>query len=383
MIGMSSLVARGIGEKNENIVFKTAESGLFIAVIVTVLMLAGVLPFAKNMLIAFGAKGDYLTHSYDYLMYMMPTGAMIFFTSVFYGILQGEGLMKHVMAATLISTLLNIVLDPIFIFVLNMDVKGAAIATDIAQLSSFIYLLLVFLRGKSLIKIEWKLSNVKLDIIKKILIIGIPQSLAQIIMSLSFVILNRIIIHIDKLALTAFSLCGRFDQAVLMPIFAIGSATITIVGQNSGRGNFERVEMAWKTIYKTAAVIVFFLALVLIFLSPFIYPLFSNVDKVVWYAVTQTRILELSFIFAVIGILARSVFQAIGYPMPAVIITLLRLILIAVPAVAILVFVFDLGIYGVWFGMMFGNGCSALISYFWVKKAIFKLKNGQLKTVGT
>ncbi len=106
-------------------------------------------------------------------------------------------------------------------------------------------------------------------------------------------------------------------------------------------------------------------------------------DIVINYAVTQTRIVVYTYIFAVVGIMERPVFQAIGYPMPALIMTILRMLILNVPSILILVYVFDLKMYGVWFGMIVGNLTSAVISYLRVKSWFVKLKTGEIKVIKT
>lgn len=373
LIGISSLVARSIGARNRDVLNKTAESGLIIAIVVSVLLVLFCYIFDEQIVHALGARGDYYTHALEYFQYIIPAAVLMFIGNVFFGIIQGEGLMDKLMKAMIIGTLINIALDPVFIFLLGMKVKGAAVATCISQLVSVIYVVSIFLQKKTLVQIDWKVKNIDLGIVKQIITIGLPQTAGQITMAMSFLIFNRIVISIDPFALTAFSLCGRFDMVVLTPIFAIASALITMIGQNYGRGNYERVKSIWWIgILSAIATVAFVAALVVIF-APSIYPFFSDVDQVVQYAVTQTRIIEFTFIFAAIGILARSTFQAVGYPLPALVIPILRLVVIAVPAVYFYVYVLDIGIYGVWFGIITGNSISAFISLIWTQKTLKKL----------
>lgn len=377
-VGISSLVARGIGEGNTAFLNRTSESGLTIAIVLgTILIIAGYV-FDESILHMLGAEGDFFIHGLEYFRYIIPVAALMFIASVFNGILQGEGQMKFVMISMIIGTLGNVILDPLFIFTFNLGIRGAAIATGVSQIISVLYLISVFLRGKTLVHVEWKLSNISKISMVKIANIGLPQALSQIIMSFSFLIFNRVVVDIDPLALTAFSLCGRFDMAVLMPIFAIGAALVTMVGQNAGRGNFTRIMSIWKISLLSATFIVVIIASIMIIFANSIYSFFSNIDAVVNYAVIQTRIIEYSFIFAVVGILGRSLFQGIGYPIPALIITLLRLVIVSVPAVFVYVYVFNLGMYGVWFGLITGNTIGALFSLVWGTRTIKRLEQKKL-----
>lgn len=379
LVGISSQVARGIGERNNTIINSTIESGLFIAIILSIIIIVFAYLFDQEILDLLGAQGLYRFHALEYFRYIIPAASIMFIMSVFNGILQGEGLMKYVMISMIIGTVGNIILDPVFIFVLHLGVRGAALATDIAQVFAVLYGVSIFIKGKTLIKATWKKESIHWTTVKNIISIGVPQSLAQILMAISFLIFNRVVVGIDPYAFTAFALCGRFDQAVLMPIFALGAAVVTMVGQNAGRRNFERVQTIWLYSLLSSAGAVLFMASLMFIFAPNIYGFFSSIQEVVNYSVIQTRILEYSFIFAAIGIISRSFFQATGFPLPALIITLMRLIIIAVPAVLIYVYIFHLKMYGVWFGLLTGNSLSAFISYFWTLRTLKRLKNGSLK----
>ena len=379
MVGTSSLVARAIGEKNVKVLSTTAESGMLISFILSVISLVILLPFAPRILIALGAEGDYYVHGLEYLRYIIPAGPVIFFAMIFLGILQGEGLVKYVMNSMLIGTALNIILDPVFIFLLGLNVRGAAIATVIAQAVAMVYVVTVFIRNKSSIRINWAVSNIKLSTIKDIAAIGLPQSISMILMSLSFVIFNRIVIEIDTLALTAFALCGRFEQIMLMPAMAIGAAIVTIVGQNSGRGNFLRVKETMKQARLLGLISVGALTALIVGFAPLIFKPFTDVEQVRWYAVMQYRVVSVGYLAALVGITGRSFFQAIGYPLPALFITLLRLILVALPVMLVLIYIFDLGIWGVWIGLVSGSMCSMVVSLLWVRRSINRLESGKMK----
>ncbi|MDC7240728.1 MAG: MATE family efflux transporter [Spirochaetales bacterium] len=379
MVGVSSLVARAIGEENRSVLNRTAESGLALSLVLTVLCLTVVSIWGDSLVGMMGAEGDFYTHGYNYLVYIAPAALFIFFGNVFIGILQGEGLMKPVMTGMILGTVTNIILDPVFIFLLDMDVRGAALATVIGQIFSFVYILGVFLKNRSTIRIEWKIRNISREIIGKIAAIGLPQSMGMMLMALSFIFFNRLVVGIDPLALTAFSLFGRFEQLVLMPAFALSAAVVTIVGQNSARGLIDR---SWETMKKTyflGVSVVVVLALLMMAAASRVYPLFSDIPRVIDYAVRQTYTMELFYACALVGIVNRSFFQAVGHPIPALILTLLRTILIALPLSYLFVLQFDMGIEGVWWGLIAGSSSSMILSLIWVRYTISRLKRGQYR----
>ncbi|MBN2618278.1 MAG: MATE family efflux transporter [Spirochaetales bacterium] len=391
-VGMSALVAKGIGEKDDNIIYKTAESGLFIALIISIIMYIFGYGFSKQIIISLGATGDYFTYGHDYFVYILPIAGFMFFGNVLAGILQGEGLMNKFMKFMIIGTVINIILDPIFIFneidlkfisipTLGLGVKGAAIATVIGQAVSFLYLVSIFLRKQTLVTIEWKFSHVTPSIMSRIIKIGFPQSFGQLIMSAAFLVMNRIATHIDPMIVTSSSLVGRMEQLVYMPIFAIAAATITIVGQNLGRNNLDRVEKTWKTSMLISSLIVFVIAALYFIFAQYIYGAFKQSDIVTNYAIAQTRVIMPFTMLSVIVIITRSVYQAIGYPIAGLIITSLRFFVVVIPAMILYVYVFDLGFYGMLYGHITSILTTALVAWIWMKSSMKKLKNGTLKTL--
>ena len=384
MMGVSSLVARAIGEKNHKVLDRTAESGLFIAVCLSLLSLGLILGFGPYLVSSFGAEGDYFTHGWTYLKNIIWVAPFAFLGNVFIGILQGEGQMKKVMNAMILGTMINIVFDPVFIFLMHMDVKGAALATVLGQAGAFVYVLSVFLKQQSSIRIHWKIANVKRKIILNILTIGLPQSMAMILMAISFIFFNHLVISIDPLALTAFSLFGRFEQLVLMPSFALSAAVVTIVGQNAARGLFDRSWEVMKRAYLSGIVVILVLAAAMVMAAPVIYTRFSSIDSVVNYAVRQTYTQEFFYIFALLGITNRSFFQAIGHPLPALLLTLLRTILLSLPLSYLYVKGFGMGVEGVWWGLNTGSLITALcVSTPWVRVIISRLRKGTFKVKST
>lgn len=391
-VGMSALVAKGIGEKDDNIIYKTAESGLFIAAIMSLLLIILGYMFSDEIIYALGAKGDYFKYGHEYFVYILPVTGFMFLGGVLSGILQGEGLMQKFMKSMIIGTLLNIILDPIFIFDqidlklfvipgFGYGVKGAAIATVIGQSFAFIYTLSVFIRKQTLIVIEWKFSHITSSIIKRIVKIGFPQSFGQMIMSGAFIVINKIATHIDPMIVTSSSLVGRIEQLVYMPIFAIAAATITIVGQNTGRKNMDRVEKTWKAGMAISAIIVSITSATFFIFAHKIYGAFNQAESVTNYAVTQTRVIMPFMLVTAIVIITRSVYQAIGYPIPGLIITSLRFFIIVIPVMYYFVYILELGFMGMMYAHITSMLSTAIIAWFWMRSSMKKLKAGTLKII--
>ena len=173
---------------------------------------------------------------------------------------------------------------------------------------------------------------------------------------------------IDPQAVAAFVICIRFEQILLMPILSIGTAVITMVGQNFGAGCHDRVLAVWWKGLFIELLLVSAAVVVLVAVSSRIYPLFSTVTTVTDYAVRQTRVVAPSYLAVSVIVLVRTFFQGLGRPLPGVVGNLLRSIVIAVPAAILYALVLGRGVPGVWFGMVTGNVLAVFVSVIWVSK---------------
>ncbi|MCG8454300.1 MAG: MATE family efflux transporter [Spirochaetales bacterium] len=384
MIGVSSLVARAIGERDNGVLSRVADSGVALALVLGVLSVLLGYIFSDGIVSAMGAQGDYARHALDYFQWILPGLGAMLTMQVLIGVIQGEGQVKYMMRAMILGNLVNIFLDPFFILErvaflpgLNMGVRGAALATVLGQSLAAVYLIWVFAAKKTRVPVAWSPKHVRLHLIEKILSVGFPQTLAQIMMSVTFLVLNRIMIGIDPRTVTAASLCGRMDQIVLIPIFALSSALMTVVGQNMGRGLMERARKSWRIGALIAIASVTVTATMMVLLAPLVYSIFTSDATVLRYSVLQTYILEYSFLFAAVAITARAVFQANGRPWPALVITGLRMLGFVLPFVYIFTSLFHWGIYGVWGGIIAGNLIVAVLAVTWTEGYWKKLLSGQ------
>jgi putative MATE family efflux protein len=299
--------------------------------------------------------------------------------NVFNGIIMGEGRMRQIMIAAIIATMANCGLDPLFIFILGLGVRGAGLATVASQLIAGIYIISVFLSGKTETPLRLRMHSVDWFVVKRVVVVGLPQTAGQLAISVGYFMFNRILIGIDPRAVAAFVVCVRFEQILLMPILAIGTAVITMVGQSSGAGRYDRVYAIWWHGLLLELLLVGSAAAALMGAAPRIYPLFSKVALVTDYAVRQTRIVAPSYVAVAVTVLVRTFFQGLGKSLPGVVGNLLRSMIIAVPAALAYAVVFDLGVRGVWLGMVTGNILAAVASVLWISKTLSRFGSRRLQ----
>jgi Na+-driven multidrug efflux pump len=236
-----------------------------------------------------------------------------------------------------------------------------------------VYALVMFNGKGSRLPLTFNITKCKGIYLREIVRIGFPNFLSMASMSISFMVLNKIVGSIGQTEMNGWALVGRMDQIVLVPSFAISGATISMIAQNFGRGNLDRVKKIYYTSIRLGITVVAAVACAYMIASPFFFPFFSSVPEVVHAAVRQVLLVSLTFVGVSVAIISTSAFQATGKPLPALIISLVRMGLISIPLALIFVFVIPLGMFGVFVAIMIGNIAAMPISYYWTKKHLHKL----------
>jgi putative MATE family efflux protein len=270
-------------------------------------------------------------------------------------------------------------LDPLLIFYFGMGVAGAGLATSLGIAVAAAYVIGIFMRQKSSIRIHWDLTKARVKLISEILRVGSVQSLQNLAMSVTFMFLNNIVSSIGQDAMNSWALCSRTDQIILIPAIAISGATISMVGQNYGRGNLARVQSIYKQNILLGLVMVLILAIAYIIAAEWIFSGFSSVEGVISGSVFQVRALSFTFVGVSTAMISGSTFQATGKPMPALIITLIRMIILVVPAAYLLVYIFDMKMPGVFISIAVGNAVVLPLSWVWTR---LHLKNLKVRAIG-
>ncbi len=367
-VATSSIIARAIGEHDERRAETVAGSGFLMAAAISVTVIVLGYTFDTQVIGALGARGEYFDHALGYLRYILPGVLLLCMGSVFAGILQAHGQMKAVMLALAVGTAANMVLDPLLIRVLDLRLKGAALATVLSQFGIVAYYVRTASRRRLVHFGRLKKNFVDLGTVRSIAKLAAPVSFSQLAVAFSYLVYNRIIADIDLLVVTSFSLCARFDQIVMMPVSAISVALNTLVGQNVGRKNHERVRVIWRVALACACGVVLILATAMILFAPFLYGSLQKNTVVLGYAIRQTRIMEYGFLFSAVCMLAGAVFQGMGKARPIIVITFVQLFLVALPLIWTLKALYGLDMNVVWGSLLAGNFAAASVSLLWIRR---------------
>lgn len=337
-LGANSLVAIRLGQNRKEEAQGIFGNALVLLILTSLVLSTTGLIFLKPFLKLLGTSEDILPYALDYLSIILLGGV---FQSVGMGMnnfIRSEGNPKIAMYTMLAGAVTNTVLDPIFIFVFDWGMKGAALATIFSQAASAAGVLLYFLRGKSLLKITIKNLRLKLSYIVKIISLGAGPFAMQIAASiLNFIMNANLGAYGGDIAISGMGIVNGIVTLTIMPVFGINQGVQPIIGYNYGAKKYDRVKEAYKlaVVFATVIVVIGWTATRL-FPAQMVY-LFNKKDtELIDFGIFAIKRFLIFFPIVGFQIVSSNYFQAIGKPRHSALLGLSRQVLILIPALIIL-----------------------------------------------
>ena len=383
--GITATIARAIGEQDKKKADDAAKHGLLIALFMGVSLTVLGLLTGKKVLAMLGSPSELIDESWSYLRVTCYGMIFIVFSIVFRSILAGEGDMKFPVMVAATGTILNIILDPIFIFDLDeyggfgldMGVKGAAAASVVSQMIVFfIFIFMLLFKDHAYITFDMQDFTFSKDIMKEILVVGIPSSVSMIIMSFGQGVFNYIlIIGYGPNAVAAYTISGRLDMLMFLPIMGIATGLVTTVGMFAGAKRYDKVRSIINYAISRAFVIVAIASSIVYVLAPSIISLFTNDENIKEIGVSALRTLCFTYPFVGIAMPCGRIMQGLGQGIPVLVITALRVLLISAPLAYYFAIIDSRDIVWVWYSIAISVSVSAIVGPLWVRRAINEMED--------
>jgi len=334
--------------------------------------------FASSIVSAIGGTGELLLEATSYLQVIFIGLPMMFLFFSFTTIKQGQGDTLTPMKYGALSLLLNIILDPIFIFVFGLGVKGAAMATVLSRGLFAIYAIYKLFINDDIDSITINKKLLKPNIIdsKKLLSVAIPSSVGQATEAFGFTILTMFVLSFGESTVAAFGITNRINSLILMPAMGIGTALATIVGQNIGADNIKRSKQAVKTSALLSTVFLGLGGIIILLSADNLIGLFTNNDEVLSQGTYFLKLITLGLPLMGFYRVFIGTFQGSGHTVLSMMLMTARLWVFRIPLVVILKNATYLGEKSIWFAMILSNVLICLISFgmyltgMWQKKVI-------------
>lgn len=334
-VGVNVALARSLGQENEEKAARVAGNGIFLGAVITVVfMLFGF--FGVEFYVSTQtANAEIFEMAVTYLRICCVASLGIVFFSIFEKLLQSTGLSVQSTVSQISGAVINIILDPIMIYGLfglpAMGVAGAAYATVIGQIASFLIAMFFHFKSNKSVKKGFKYLKPKAGIIKEIYVIGLPAIIAQALMSVMTYGINIILVSVSESLVTAYGLYYKIQQFILFAAFGLRDTITPIVSFSFGMRSKKRITEGIKygLVYTLAIMVVGTVVLELI-ANP-LCSLFGLSGVTESLCISATRIISLGFVFAGVNVALQGVFQALGNGVSSLILSVCRQLLFVLP----------------------------------------------------
>jgi putative MATE family efflux protein len=388
-VGVSSLVSRRFGEGDIAVTNRIAGQIFSLTIVFGGAFLVAAVFFADEILTLCGATPDIMEYGRQYLTVIGFGGFFVFFGMVSSELLRGSGDAVRPMIFMITAGIINIILDPFLIFgwwiFPDMGVRGAALATVIAQGVGAVLALLYIVARKSAYRIKLSYLKPDFNIIKDIYRVGLPSMLTEVSESVCFILLNNVLAGYGSMAIAAIGIIIRVVDFAFMPIIGIAEALLPIIGFNYGARIWKRMWGSLKLAGTWLVVLLGIAVIIMEILAPQLVGIFSQESEMLDLAVPAMRIVIIGLPIIGLSIIFVVTFQAMGKGREVLLLSLARQFIFFIPSIYLLPGF--MGVTGVWAAMPVSDVCGFLVTGFWLLREYKKqrkaggwkdlLENGQ------
>jgi len=370
-VGGGAAISRRIGARDKAGADNVAVHTFVIMLVFTVVLTVIGLSLVRDLFVYSGA-GETTPLGVAYARVIFAGSFVFFFTNVSNSILRSEGDSKRSMKSMVLGSLLNVVLDPIFIYVLDLGVAGAALATVLSfAISGLLMFYWFFIKKNTYISFNFHSFKFNSAIVRDIFRVSIPSSIEQLALALTALTMNYIIVTVsDTDGVAVYATAWRITSIAVAPLIGISISMVSVSGAAFGERNYKKARKALLYATRTGFLVEAAIAVAVYIFAPYIAAVFTQAENTAQIAPELTRLLKIMTAFypaVAFGMLSASLFQGAGKGTSALIATLLRSLVLTPIFALLFAFTFGWGLLGVWWGLVTGTVIGSLITFAWAQ----------------
>lgn len=370
-IGGASIISRALGANNTIKALKTFGNQITLTLLLTVTLVVFGLWFVDGIIPAFGGKGTIFEPAkiyYKIVLYGVPILALSMMGNA---VIRAEGKPKFGMYAMMIPSVSNLLLDYMFINLLDFGMEGAAWATTISYVLCFLFIVWFFMSKHSELKIDFSHFGLNFGIVSEISSLGFVTLARQAVVSVTYLLMNNILYDFGgETSVTSYAIVGRMLMFAMFPVLGITQGFLPIAGFNYGAQNYTRVRETINIAIKYASILATLVFLVLMFFPEAITKMFTTDVPVISQTPSAMRWVFAATPIIAVQLIGAAYFQAIGKAKPALILTLLRQGVFFIPLIFILPEFY--GELGVWISFPIADILATLVTAYFLNREIVK-----------
>ena len=339
-VGVNALLSRSLGEKDYGKVDRTAVNGVFLSAVSYLLFLVVGILAVTPFYLSQTKDAQIIAYGKQYLTIICCCSFGMYTQFIFERLLQSTGKTIFTMVTQGTGAIINIILDPIFIFgyfgIPRMGVAGAAVATVAGQIVAGVFAIIINEKKNTDVKLNFKGFRPDKKVIGEIYKVGIPSIIMQAIGSVMTYGMNRILISFNSTAVAVFGVYFKLQSFIFMPIFGLNNVMVPIIAYNYGAKEKDRMVKTLKlSVFYAIGIMVLGFLVFQLFPAP-LFSLFDASEMMLSIGVPALRAISFSFLFAGFCIVCGSLFQALGNGVYSMVISIARQLVVLLPAAYLL-----------------------------------------------
>lgn len=381
--GATSLISRYIGAEKRDDANNAAIHSAILSVVISLVLTVFFLLILESLLKVMGAS-EVMGYAMDYGLIIFAFTAPILIPPIFGGAFRAEGDVKRATLPIAMVAIVNMILDPIFIYTFGWGISGAALATGLAPFVGLIMMLYwIFIKKDTYLSYNRKDFHNNFKMYKDILVVGIPASLEQLIMAALAVTVNYMLTLVSgSVAVAVYTAGWRIISLGLLPAIGVGTAAITVAGVAYGAKKYENIRTACRYSVKLgliSSIIVCILLFVFANQVAFIFSYSEASSHLEPLIASFIQLMCLFILYVPFGASAGNVFQGLGKGTTSFILTTFREFVLVLIFAYLLGFVFNMGERGIYYGMLLGGFIGSVIAYGYIELYVDRLIKGKIK----
>lgn len=310
--GGCSLISRLLGKGDREGTRRASSFCFYTALFLGVLIGALMLVFRVPLLYLLGASEETFAHASDYYVYLAIGAPVMILAFVHSNFLRSEGMSKEAMVGNILGTVVNIVLDPLFISVLGWNAGGAAIATVLGNLCADVFFALVVVKKSKILSVNIREMKVPLAYVGQILGIGVPAAIVNLMSSASVVLMNQFLLPFGNDKIAAMGIAMKVSMIVLLILTGLAFGGQPLFGYYFGSGNKERLSQLLRFAIRFISGVAVALSAVVFAAAPLLMGAFMSDENIVRYGTEMLRWQVVSMVFVGVVLLLTILFQSAG-----------------------------------------------------------------------
>lgn len=372
-VGGASIISRALGSNSTAKAWLTFGNQVTLTIVLASFIVVGGFAYQDEILIAFGGRGDILPYAKTYFHIMLYGIPFLAWAMMSNNVIRAEGKPRIAMYIMVVPAVVNMILDPILIITFDMGIAGAAWATTVSYVASAGYAVWFFASGRTSLRIGWMHLRVQWTIVQEIFAIGIISLARQGTVSVLSIILNNALFRYGgEMSLSVYGVINRVMMFANFPVLGITQGYLPIAGYNYGAEQWPRVRQTLNLAIRSGTAIALVIFAGIMVFSESMAGIFTHDAALITATGPALRIVFAATPLIAVQLMGSGYFQAIGKPLPGLLLTLTKQGFCLIPLLLILPRF--MGLAGIWYAFPIADVVSAAITYYFLWRGTAELR---------